>query len=101
MLLSPLSPVKMVEGVLDQMLAAQDQNAFNQVIDGVMQTAGGLMGGAAGSGGFPGDGDAPADMEPGGAGGADDPFGVPPAGAGGGDAYAPGGSGAAADPFGN
>jgi hypothetical protein len=44
MLLSPLSPVRMVEGVLDQLLAAEDQAAFNEVIDGMMEMAGGMMG---------------------------------------------------------
>jgi hypothetical protein len=44
MLLSPLSPVKMVEGVLDQLLAADDQQAFNEVIDGVTEMVGGMMG---------------------------------------------------------
>jgi hypothetical protein len=44
MLLSPLSPVKIVEGVLDQLLAANDQQAFNEVIDGIMEMAGGMLG---------------------------------------------------------
>lgn len=44
MLLSPLSPVRIVEGVLDQLLAAEDQAAFNEVIDGIMEMAGGMMG---------------------------------------------------------
>jgi hypothetical protein len=43
-LLSPLSPVKMVEGVLDQLLAANDQQAFNEVIDGITEMIGGMMG---------------------------------------------------------
>jgi hypothetical protein len=50
-LLSPISPLKMVEGVLDQMLAAQTQEDFNQVIDGIMQMVGGMMGGGEGPGG--------------------------------------------------
>jgi hypothetical protein len=44
MLLSPLSPVKIVEGVLDQLLAAKDQQEFNEVIDGIMEMAGGMLG---------------------------------------------------------
>lgn len=44
MLLSPLSPVRIVEGVLDQLLAAEDQAAFNEVIDGIMEMAGGMLG---------------------------------------------------------
>jgi hypothetical protein len=44
MLLSPFSPMKMVEGVLDQLLAADDQQAFNEVIDGITEMVGGMMG---------------------------------------------------------
>jgi hypothetical protein len=44
MLLSPMSPVRIVEGVLDQLLAAEDQAAFNEVIDGIMEMAGGMLG---------------------------------------------------------
>ena len=44
MLLSPLSPLRMVEGVLDQLLAAEDQAAFDEVIDGIMEMVGGMLG---------------------------------------------------------
>jgi hypothetical protein len=44
MLLSPFSPLKMAEGVLDQLLAANDQQAFNEVIDGLMEMVGGMVG---------------------------------------------------------
>jgi hypothetical protein len=105
MLLSPLSPVKMVEGVLDQMLAAADQAAFNEVIDGIVGMVQGMMGGdeagamedeemtpfAVPPGENDADSDDPFGAPPaGGAGNADDPFGAPPAG----------GAGNAADPFG-
>jgi hypothetical protein len=70
MLLSPLSPLKMAEVVLDQLAAARSQDEFNQVIDGIVETVGQLVGQMMGldEAGFPEDGDAfPMD----------DPFGAP------------------------
>ena len=74
MLLSPLSPVRIVEGVLDQLLAAEDQAAFNEVIDGIMEMAGGMMG-AGDEGGMMPFEEPPADDAP----AFDDPFGGAPA----------------------
>lgn len=92
-LLSPLSPLKMVEGVLDQLAAAQDQQQFNQVVNGVLQMVGGLMG--PGAPGAPET--APGAASPFGAPpAADDPFGAPPAPAPAADA--PAGAPPAADP---
>ncbi|MCL4204675.1 MAG: hypothetical protein KJ000_19480 [Pirellulaceae bacterium] len=90
MLLSPLSPVKMFEGVLDQLLAANDQAAFNEVIDGIVEMVGGMMG-AEQEPGIPGEGEEMTPFADPPEGGADDPFGAPPAG----------GANNAADPFGN
>ncbi len=44
MLLSPLSPVKVVEGVLDQLGAARNQQEFNHVIEQVTEMAGQMLG---------------------------------------------------------
>ena len=44
MLLSPMSPLRMVEGVLDQLGAARDQDEFNQVIEQITEMAGQMMG---------------------------------------------------------
>ncbi len=74
MLLSPLSPVRIVEGVLDQLLAAEDQAAFNEVIDGIMEMAGGMMG-AGDEGGMMLFEEPPADDDA----AFDDPFGGAPA----------------------
>lgn len=74
MLLSPLSPVRIVEGVLDQLLAAEDQAAFNEVIDGIMEMAGGMMG-AGDEGGMMPFEEPPADDDR----AFDDPFGGAPA----------------------
>jgi len=101
MLLSPLSPVKMAEGVLDQMLAAQDQEAFNEVINGIMEMVQGMMGGEQGPGAGPGGGADPFGTPPGGAGGGADPFAPPPGGNSGGNVDPFGGNSGAADPFGS
>ncbi len=44
MLLSPLSPVRVVEGVLDQLGAARNQQEFNQVIEQITEMAGQMLG---------------------------------------------------------